>query len=168
MIRIRASAAIVRDDHILLVEYDDPNADPVIHFNLPGGGLDTDETLAEGVRREVEEETTARVAVGPLLLTWEVFTGVPKAARNEQFSPGKQHYHHLGFVFRATLLPGSPEPALPPVPDDFQIAVRWVPLSDLPRAPLLPFIADRLLLALSDPPHSHLFADATDPPGYGE
>jgi len=167
MIRIRASASIVRDGRILLIEYDDPNSDPALHYNLPGGGLEATESLLDGVRREVVEETTARIEVGPLLMTWEVLTEIPAALRDELLPPNK-HYHHLGFVFRATLLPDSPEPLLPPVPDAYQTAVRWVPLANLPNMPLLPYMADRLLQALATPPGPYLFGDATDPLGYGE
>jgi 8-oxo-dGTP diphosphatase len=36
------------------------------HWEPPGGVLELDETFAQGVRREVLEETGIRVAVGPL------------------------------------------------------------------------------------------------------
>ena len=167
MIRIRASAAIVRDDHILLVEYNDPRVNPSVHYNLPGGGVEPGEPLHDAVRREVEEETTALVDVGPVLITWEVLTDRLEAIRDAPL-PVTQTHHHLGFVFLTTLRPDSPEPTLPPAPDAYQTAVPWVPLSDLPSLALLPYVADRLLLALADPPHPHFFADSTHPPGYGE
>src|SRR5919106_580114 len=67
--RIRAGAVIVRHGHILAVEYDDNLAG--LHYNLPGGGLEPGESLHDGVRREVLEETAAHVEVGRLLLVTE-------------------------------------------------------------------------------------------------
>lgn len=57
LIRIRASAAIVRDGRILLIECDDPTLG--LHYNLPGGGVEPGEAMHDAVRREVWEETTA-------------------------------------------------------------------------------------------------------------
>src|SRR3712207_8409262 len=45
---------------VLMVEYDEWG----LHYNLPGGGLERGESLHEGVRREVLEETSAEVEVG--------------------------------------------------------------------------------------------------------
>ena len=36
-IRVRASALIIQNDAILLVEFDDENG---LHYNLPGGGVE--------------------------------------------------------------------------------------------------------------------------------
>ncbi len=66
-IRVRPTALIIKDESILLVEYDDEG----IHYNLPGGGAEPGETVIEGVRREVFEETMAEVEVGPLAFVYE-------------------------------------------------------------------------------------------------
>lgn len=136
LIRIRASAAIVRGGRILLIACDDARIG--WHYNLPGGGVEPGETLHDAVRREVREETTAPVEVGPLLLTWEYCPDGQKRSN----AP-----HTLGMVFRCTL-PAGAEPALPPLPDEHQVAVEWVPLADLPAVPLEPRIAAELLVAL--------------------
>ncbi|HPV08256.1 MAG TPA: NUDIX domain-containing protein [Aggregatilineales bacterium] len=138
--RIRASAAIVRDGKILLVEYDDDLNG--YHFNLPGGGVKPGESVLAAVRREVREETAAEVDVGPLLLAWEF--------RPDWTDTNLPNIHVIGLVFRCALRDGS-EPRLPPPPDLYQTGVRWVPLSDLPGVPLLPHIAGQLIEALESP-----------------
>ncbi len=50
-VRLRPTAAIVRDAAILLIEDDKPGFG--LHYNLPGGGLEAGETLIEGIEREV-------------------------------------------------------------------------------------------------------------------
>jgi len=49
-IRLKARAAIVEDDHILLVEY---GAGRQPHFNLPGGSVEPGESLLDGLEREL-------------------------------------------------------------------------------------------------------------------
>ena len=60
-IRVGASAVIVRDAAIVLIEY---GAGWQPHFNLPGGGIEQGESIVDGLRREVREETGAEVVVG--------------------------------------------------------------------------------------------------------
>jgi len=128
--RLRPSAAIVRDGSILLVEYDEPGAG--VFCTLPGGGLQPDEPMHEGLRREIREEAGIEIEVGPLLLVWERTGG--------RGGP----YHQVGFVFRCGLAIGS-EPHKPEPGDTFQIGLRWVPLDDLPRTRLLPEVMARRL-----------------------
>ena len=66
-IRVSTKALILRDNAILLVEYDDESG---LHYNMPGGGVEPDETLEEALKREVQEETCAEVEIGrPLIIT---------------------------------------------------------------------------------------------------
>jgi 8-oxo-dGTP pyrophosphatase MutT (NUDIX family) len=55
-----------------------------VRWNLPGGGVNQGETLIEGLRREVMEETGLEVEVGPLVLVQDQFyimaTGWPVQA----------------------------------------------------------------------------------------
>lgn len=137
-IRVNACAAIIRDGAILLVEFTDALSG--LHYNLPGGGVDPGEPLRAAVRREVREETCAKVSVGRLLLSWEY---VPV---HQNFQYGTRH--KIALCFLCELMPGS-EPHYPIRPDRDQTGVCWLPLADLPNAPLIPKISDRLIAALS-------------------
>ena|SRR5579864_8339053 len=139
-IRVNACAVIVRDGAILLAEFDDETAG--LHYNLPGGGVDPGEPLHAAVRREVREETGAKVTVGRLLLVWEY---VPA---HHAYKYGDRH--KIALCFQCELVPGS-EPHFPIQPDRDQTGVCWLPLADLPNAPLIPKIGDRLITALSVP-----------------
>ena len=72
--RVGAEAVIVRDDAILLVEYGNGWKR---HFNLPGGGIEPGESIVDGLRREIREETCAEITVGPLLLALVVLATEP-------------------------------------------------------------------------------------------
>ncbi len=68
--KFRASAyGVLIKDHELLVK-----RHPLIkQFDLPGGGIDLDETIAEGLIREFKEETGLTVKVGKLLAVEDSF-----------------------------------------------------------------------------------------------
>ncbi len=55
-------------------------------WSIPGGGLDVGETIAEGVRREVEEETGIHVRVLDQIETFE------RIVRNDS---GRVQYHYV-------------------------------------------------------------------------
>lgn len=52
--RIRLGAVLVRDGQVLLVRH---RKDDQVYWLLPGGGLEHGESIAEGLAREVREET---------------------------------------------------------------------------------------------------------------
>lgn len=58
-------------------------------WSIPGGTLETGETLEEGTRREMEEETGLRVRVVELI---EVFERI---FRDEGHSEGRPRYHFV-------------------------------------------------------------------------
>ncbi|MGG3805145.1 NUDIX domain-containing protein [Metabacillus fastidiosus] len=59
-IRVRTSALIIQDNKVLLVEFKDENG---LHYNLPGGGVESGETLVESVKREALEEASVHIEV---------------------------------------------------------------------------------------------------------
>ncbi|HEU4963726.1 MAG TPA: NUDIX domain-containing protein [Bacilli bacterium] len=131
--RIRAGALIIENDAILLVEFDDENG---VHYNLPAGGVEPGETVAEAARREAREEAGVEVEVGPVAFVYEY---EPK--RNEELYGPRPS---LSVTFACTLKPGS-EPRLPDKPDENQTGVKWVPLAALKQVVLYPEIADDIL-----------------------
>ncbi len=141
-IRLGASAVIVRDNQLLLVEFD--AEDVGVHYNLPGGGVEDNELLEDAVRREVLEETCVHVNVGRVLF---VFEYVPTQHR---YKYGARH--GVNVIFECIVQDDS-EARLPDVPDKDQIGVRWVPLNDLERIPLLPHVGGQLIAALQNKEH---------------
>lgn len=66
--QIAQKALIERDDKVLLVQY--PEGDPAAGlWDLPGGRLHEGESPAEGLAREVLEETGADITVHEVLVT---------------------------------------------------------------------------------------------------
>lgn len=132
-VRIRCTGLIIENNSVLLVEYDDNG----IHYNLPGGRMEPGETIIEGVAREVFEETTAEVEVGPLALIYEF----PPHKQSGDYDENAQHGLHL--IFECTLKNHS-VPKLPKYPDPNQTAVKWIPIEELDSILLLPNITQQI------------------------
>ena len=64
---IRYQGAIVRNDHILLIQHTE-HASGRSYWLIPGGGIEADETEEACVQREMHEETCLEVQVQRLLL----------------------------------------------------------------------------------------------------
>ena len=108
-------ALIFRDDCILLVER---GREPLKgYWSLPGGALETGETLEEGVMREVREETGLEVQPLGVL---EIFERI---MRDSQGAP-EYHYVLIDYICRVT---GGTLAAA----DDVS-RVAWVPRRELP------------------------------------
>lgn len=138
-IRLNVAACIIRDNKILLVEFDDETG---LHYNLPGGGVEFGESVYEALRREVLEETHAEIeTIGHMIMTWEYI------GAKQNFKYGKSH--KLALVFPCTLKQGS-EPHFPPKPDLHQTGIRWISLDELHTVSLIPEIADKLISLLQD------------------
>lgn len=135
-IRLNANAVIVRNNKILLIEFNDENG---IHYNLPGGGVDEGESIAQGLQRECREEANAEISLGRLLLIYEYVPGL----HGHKYGPRQK----VGHIFECEL---KNEPSMPAKPDTNQIGVKWIPLDSLASAPLFPAIAEDLLEALKN------------------
>jgi 8-oxo-dGTP diphosphatase len=136
MIRVNVAAAIVRENQILAIEYDDESG---LHYNLPGGGVEEGETLEEAVLREVREEAGVEVEIGRLLMVWEY---VPT---RENFRYGTQH--KVGLIYEAHLLSGQ-EPDVTHRYDSHQTGVHWLPLEQVVHVETINLLGARLLESL--------------------
>jgi ADP-ribose pyrophosphatase YjhB (NUDIX family) len=94
---LAVSAAIIRDEKVLIVRRAQPPAHGV--YTLPGGGVEAGETLREAVIREVLEETALAVEPVGLAGHREVILR-DKASRVER--------HFVIFAFAARWLAGEP------------------------------------------------------------
>ncbi|MCP1357338.1 NUDIX domain-containing protein [Aneurinibacillus migulanus] len=132
-IRVRAGAVIIENNSILLVEFNDENG---LHYNLPAGGVEPDETIIEAVRREAKEEASIDVEVGPLAFVYEY---APHLNTNKYGET-----HSLGLMFECKIKDGC-KPRLPSNPDPNQIGVKWIPLSKLDNVILYPNIREQII-----------------------
>ncbi len=138
-IRNSAKALILRERSVLLqvcrIE------GQLVHL-LPGGTQHFGESLNDTVRREVLEETGLPVRVDGLLWVREFIT------RNHL--PGDDAGDHVvEVIYRCTPENGT-EPTTGALPDAEQIAVRWVPLAELPVITMWPETVKRLLIAWAE------------------
>lgn len=88
-------------------------------WEFPGGGINIDETLAEGLIREFKEESGLEVRVGPFVTMLEDF-----------FYSGDidQAWHSLRFIYRVQLTGGT----LAPGGNGIDVAAAaWLPRSEL-------------------------------------
>jgi ADP-ribose pyrophosphatase YjhB (NUDIX family) len=106
----------IRDGCVLLMR----RAYPPLQgeWSIPGGGLDVGETIAEGVRREVEEETAIRVRVLDHIETFE------RILRDDL---GRVQYHYVILDYLCEAVGGE----LRAGGDATDVA--WVAETDLPR-----------------------------------
>lgn len=111
-IRVRAGAVIVQNDSILLVEFNDEKG---LHYNLPAGGVEPNETIIEAVKREAKEEASIEVEVGPLAFVYEY---APYLNSNKYGET-----HSLGLMFECKIKEGS-NARLPDNPDPNQTDVK--------------------------------------------
>ncbi len=116
-LRVRATAILIQDGKILLVQQSVPGADPPRRWSLPGGGLEAGETLEACVVRELREETGLVVRPQELLYLCE------------RIHQGRHAVHITFRVERVggdLRVGGEPEPGAEPIGD-----VKMVPLKAL-------------------------------------
>ncbi|MBH0172431.1 NUDIX domain-containing protein [Fictibacillus phosphorivorans] len=131
-IRVRAGALIIENDAILLIEFHDENG---LHYNLPSGGVEANESVKEAAKREAREEASIDVDVGPLAFTYEY---APHLTKNRYGT-----IHSLGMMFECNRV-GDSEPRLPDKPDPYQTGVKWIPLEDLEHIILYPRVQNHI------------------------
>ncbi|OIH99656.1 MULTISPECIES: NUDIX hydrolase [unclassified Curtobacterium] len=119
--RLAAYGVITDRDRVLLARLRWPDAGT---WSLPGGGVEFDETVEQGVVREVREETGYESEVGALL-------GI-----RHHVVPAERRMHANGrpmkavqVVFRVTVVGGDLRDEVDGSTDE----ARWIPIADLPH-----------------------------------
>ncbi len=112
--KLRVTGILIEDERILLVKQ---RLNDARNWSLPGGTLETGETLEECMIREMREETGLLVAIEKLLYVCD------RISEN-------RHVVHITFKLRRTggnlQLGSEPEPFANPIS-----AVTWVPVAEL-------------------------------------
>jgi 8-oxo-dGTP diphosphatase len=127
--RVSVSALIFEGEHVLLA-----HRRAIDWWNLPGGAVDPGETVAEGLRREVREETGMEIEVGQLVGIYS--------------KPLKQE---VVLSFRCQVISGTPGAS----DDDDIDESRYFPVHNLP-ARTLPKHIQRITDALLNQPQALL------------
>lgn len=130
-IRLSAKAIVVADDAILLTRNRHPDDTAGDFYLLPGGGQLHKESLAACVRREVREETGFSVVVGDVLWIRDYI------GANHEFAAHDGDVHQVEVMFSCSVDASVPAVEVTE-PDEWQIAVEWVPLDQLSQVRLFP------------------------------
>lgn len=117
-VRTSARAIIQRDDRLLVIRYQD---DRGAWYALPGGGQQHGESLEATLRREVEEETGARVRVGPLRFVRESLA----TSESRGLPP---EWHQVELIFACEILSPCDDGR---APDPAQTAAEWRTVAEL-------------------------------------
>jgi 8-oxo-dGTP pyrophosphatase MutT (NUDIX family) len=120
--QLRVAAIILRKDEVLLVEHRKHNQR---YWVLPGGRLQSGETLEGALRRELREELGIEASVGRLVIV------------SEMLAPDR---HVVNLMFEAQIGEGV-EPRLDDA-DPVLAGWQWVAVNRLPRMDFRPPIAD--------------------------
>jgi len=135
-VRVRVGALLFDDDTapgaVLLVEHADESGSPEPFWTPPGGGVEFGESLAEALRREVEEETGFSIHVGPLRYTLD-FVRPP--------------LHAVSFYFQCSVEGGTLDTGTDPELGDDQLirSSRFVSFEELGALSVYPeSFAERL------------------------
>jgi mutator protein MutT len=116
--KVRATAVLIEDGHILLAEQKVTES-LSRSWSLPGGTLESGETLEECVIREIKEETGLDVVVDRLLYVCDRILD-------------ERHIVHITFIVKR--VGGSLQVGIEPEVDANPIkSVKMVPLSELRR-----------------------------------
>lgn len=128
-IRNSAKAVIVQDDKLLAIKKQDKDG---YYYILPGGGQEHGENLHQTLKRECIEEINVDVEIGDLIFIREYI------GKNHEHFEFDSEVHQTEYMFLCKIIEGSKDIGNGIVPDDGQIGVEWIKLSELLNYRLYP------------------------------
>ncbi len=142
-IRITVRAVIIQQGKVLLIKKE--NLKEGIYYTLPGGALESGETLHQAVIRECLEEINTAVDANDVLHIADLF--IPK------LKPTVYTRHQLEVLIQCQV-PADYIPSSGPDPDKHQIGVEWLALNGLQQHTLSPHFFTDLLVNLNTEKHN--------------
>lgn len=128
-IRNSAKAVIIQDDKLLVIKREDSEG---YYFVLPGGGQEHGENLHQTLKRECIEEIDEEIDVEDMILIREYI------GKNHEYSASDFQVHKMEFMFLCSLRERNENIKNGITPDDGQIGVEWLSLSELLQHRLYP------------------------------
>lgn len=141
-IRITVRAIIVQNESVLLIKKDSPEEG--VRYTLPGGALESGETLHQAVIRECEEEINTTVEAYDVLHIADFF--IPK------LEPEPYTRHQLEVLIQCQT-PADYIPCSGSEPDKHQVGVEWLPINELKQHTISPGFFAKLLINLHQQKH---------------
>ena len=142
-IRITVRAVIIQNGKVLLIKKD--SLGEGIRYTLPGGALESGETLHQAVIRECEEEINTAVEAYDVLHIADFF--IPK------LKPEPYTRHQLEVLIQCQT-PAEYTPSSGPAPDKHQVGVEWLPINKLTQHTISPSFFSELLVNLYTQEHN--------------
>ena len=118
-IRVSAKALIISDGKMAAIKIRDANEEWYI---MPGGGVESEETLKEAVCREVAEKLGIDIVCNDLIFAVEGVHG--------------EGFHRIDLVFYCDFIDYIPDAILHS--DTNQVDIEWLEISELNKKPLYP------------------------------
>lgn len=121
-IRNSAKAVIVQDEKLLAIKKEDKEG---CYYILPGGGQEHGENLHQTLKRECIEEINAEIEIGNLIFLREYI------GKNHEHFEFDSEVHQTEYMFLCKIKEGSCKIGNGSIPDEGQIGVEWLPLSEI-------------------------------------
>jgi len=121
--QVHGYASIVREGRILLCRISEQIPNDAGKWTLPGGGIDFDESIPDGVARELSEETGYEIELGPV--AW---------VESEVFDGPSERVRVVRIIYEARVIGGQ----LRPEADGSTDLCDWIELATAPTMPLVP------------------------------
>jgi 8-oxo-dGTP pyrophosphatase MutT (NUDIX family) len=132
--RVRAAGILVGLGHVLLESLADREV-----WGIPGGGLETDETLEETCRREFEEELGLHVSCDRLAVVVDGFYEDDAGVLRRELT------FYFVISSDATVSPGTPIAGREP-----HLQFAWLPVAELEMHTVVPDYLPSLLRAIEE------------------
>ncbi|WP_047985930.1 NUDIX domain-containing protein [Ornithinibacillus californiensis] len=121
-IRNSAKAIIIQNNKLLTIKKKDKDG---YYYLLPGGGQEHGENLHETLKRECIEEINADVYIGDLLFIREYI------GKNHEHAEFDANVHQTEYMFLCSLIENGKQIRNGIVPDEGQLGIEWLPLSNI-------------------------------------